>query len=143
MTKFGIVGGISFFIDFTVYYLASQFIPTYIAKSLGIVIATFVNYQFNKHWTWGQKDKNQQRFAKYMFLYLVSGLTNVAANELFLHILPQWELVLNIKQSVNSIAENLFSVKINKFIAVISATLIGMMINFLGQKLWVFTEKEN
>jgi hypothetical protein len=36
----------------------------------------------------------------------------------------------------------IFAVKINKFFAVIFATVVGMIVNFIGQKLWVFKEKQ-
>jgi putative flippase GtrA len=59
LTKFGIVGGLSFVIDISVYYFLSQFLPTSIAKSIGILVATYVNYQLNKYWTWGQKGNDK------------------------------------------------------------------------------------
>lgn len=144
LTKFGIVGGLSFLIDISVYYLLSQFLPTAVAKSLGILVATYVNYQLNKHWTWGQKDSNKGRLAKYLLLYLVSGLTNVATNEFLLYSLPDAELAANlVVPNTNNILKHIFSVKVDKIAAVLGATIMGMIINFLGQKLWVFTEKEN
>ncbi len=144
LTKFGIVGGLSFLIDISLYYLLSQFLPTAVAQSLGIVVATYVNYQLNKHWTWGQKDSSKGRLAKYLLLYLVSGLTNVATNEFLLHMLPDAELAANlVVPNTNNIMKHIFSVKIDKIAAVLGATIMGMVINFLGQKLWVFTEKEN
>jgi putative flippase GtrA len=30
------------------------------------------------------------------------------------------------------------TLKLDKFLAVIGATVVGMIVNFLGQKLWVF-----
>ena len=148
LTKFGIVGGISFGIDFSIYYLLSQYIPTYFAKSISTVLATFVNYQLNKRWTWGQKDRDQQRFVKYIALYLVSGLANVGMNELLLSYLPNAELVVDLKMPFiegHQLAQNwsLLSLKFDKFIALIGATVTVMVLNFIGQKLWVFTEKEN
>lgn len=144
LTKFGIVGGLSFLIDISVYYLLSQFLPTAVAKSLGIIVATYVNYQLNKHWTWGQKDSKKGRLAKYLLLYLVSGLTNVATNEFLLYSLPDAELAANlVVPNTNNILKHIFSVKVDKIAAVLGATIMGMIINFLGQKLWVFTEKEN
>jgi putative flippase GtrA len=80
LTKFGIVGGLSFVIDISVYYFLSQFLPTSIAKSIGILVATYVNYQLNKHWTWGQKNSDKGRLVKYLALYAVSGITNVGTN---------------------------------------------------------------
>ena len=143
LTKFAIVGGLSFFIDLSVYYLLSQTMDTVIAKSLGIVLATWVNYQLNKRWTWGQKNKNKDRFARYIALYTFSGILNVVSNEIFLSHLPIADLTLNLNYPSQNLNTDIFAVKINKFFAVIFATAIGMMINFIGQKIWVFKEKIN
>ena len=141
LTKFGLVGGLSFVIDISVYYFLSQFLPTSIAKSIGILVATYVNYQLNKYWTWGQKDKNKGRLVKYLALYAVSGITNVGTNELLLHYLPNAEFSTNLIFPSNDV-KHLLSFKVDKIVAVLGATLMGMVINFLGQKLWVFTEKD-
>ena len=143
LTKFAIVGGLSFFIDLSVYYLLSQTMDTVIAKSLGIVLATWVNYQLNKRWTWGQKNKNKDRFARYIALYTFSGILNVLSNEIFLSHIPIADLTLNLNYPSQNLNTDIFAVKINKFFAVIFATAIGMMINFIGQKIWVFKEKIN
>jgi putative flippase GtrA len=143
LTKFAIVGGLSFFIDLSVYYLLSQTMQTFIAKSLGIILATWVNYQLNKRWTWGQKNKNKDRFARYIALYTFSGILNVISNEIFLSHLPIADLTLNLNYPGQNLNTDIFAVKINKFFAVIFATAIGMMMNFIGQKIWVFKEKIN
>lgn len=141
LTKFGIVGGLSFFFDLSIYYTLSQFLPTYVAKSVAIVLATIINYQLNKAWTWKQKGRNNQMLAKYVLLYALSGTMNVLSNEFFLMVLPNAELVLNIDYPKQALDVPIFAVKIDKFFAVIFATIMGMIVNFIGQKLWVFEEK--
>ena len=142
LTKFGVVGGLSFMIDLGIYYSLSQFVPTYIAKATAIVLATMVNYYMNKSWTWGKSDKSRQRLFKYLFLYAISGTINVLANEYFLQTLPQAFLSLDIISATN-VTKQLAAVKINKFFAVIIATVFGMIVNFLGQKIWVFKQSSN
>ena len=151
-TKFGIVGGISFLVDMSVYYGMSQFMPTYFAKAAGIMVATLVNYKLNKYWTWestkseGVDKSRNETLKKYLMLYALSGGINVGTNEIMLASLPNWELQLNmVFPAVGDIAANtlggmkqLFAVKIDKLFAVLTATAVGMGINFLGQKLWVF-----
>ena len=129
-------------IDLGIYYSLSQFVPTYIAKATAIVLATMVNYYMNKSWTWGKSDKNRQRLFKYLFLYAISGTINVLANEYFLQTLPQAFLSLDIISATN-VTKQLAAVKINKFFAVIIATVFGMIVNFLGQKIWVFKQSSN
>lgn len=146
-------------VDFFVYYTASQFLPTFIAKSLAIVVATLVNYQMNKRWTWKQSDRSKKRLAKYLLLYLLSGLTNVTSNELLLMWIPNYEFTFNLWDAHGQVTAEAIAnlpnrglemknlifmsvpVKFDKLIAVLGATAVGMIMNFLGQKLWVFTEK--
>lgn len=78
---------------------------------------------------------------KYIMLYALSGTMNVLSNEFFLMILPNAELVLHVDFPQETLNFPIFAVKIDKFFAVIFATLVGMVVNFLGQKLWVFKEK--
>lgn len=153
-TKFGIVGGLSFFVDMFVYYGTDVFLPSYFAKALGIVLATIVNFKLNSMWTWGvKKDTNSGHsnniLKNYLILYAISGSINVATNEWMLSILPDWILQLNLINPVSNLSEikaltrQLFAVKIDKLFAVLLATMVGMMINFLGQKLWVFGKSKS
>jgi putative flippase GtrA len=102
-TKFGIVGGISFLVDMSVYYGISQFFPTYFAKAAGIVVATLVNYKLNKYWTWETKkseigdNSRNETLKKYLMLYALSGGINVGTNEIMLATLPNWEMLLPIQ----------------------------------------------
>jgi hypothetical protein len=87
-------------------------------------------------------------------LYAISGSVNVLTNELLLSVLPDWILQLNVvfpnKLVGDEIIKNtflgskqLFAVKIDKLFAVLTATVVGMMINFIGQKLWVFGKSKS
>lgn len=159
-TKFGIVGGFSFLVDMSVYYGTSVFFPSYMAKAMGIMVATGVNYKLNSLWTWGVKKgenapvQGQSVLRNYLLLYAMSGSLNVLTNELMLKVLPDWILQLNIvfphgyaiaqnAQSALLDSSELFSVKIDKFFAVLVATVVGMMVNFVGQKLWVFGKSKS
>lgn len=159
-TKFGIVGGISFLVDMSVYYGSDVFLPSYIAKAIGIVVATGFNYKLNSMWTWGAKkvsdihEKQPSVLRNYLILYAISGSVNVLTNEILLSVLPDWILQLNVvfpnKLVGDEIIKNtflgskqLFAVKIDKLFAVLTATVVGMMINFIGQKLWVFGKSKS
>ena len=142
LTKFGIVGGLSFAVDLVIYYLLSEWVglPTYISKATSVVSATLFNYYLNTKWTWGQTDKDRGRFARYMLLYIISGILNVGSNELFLHTLPESNINIFFENIELSSTSSLMSLKFHKLAAVILATIVGMVVNFLGQKLWIFKE---
>ncbi len=144
LTKFGIVGGISFGVDVVIYYLLSGLLgwPTILSKTISVVISTMVNYYLNTTWTWGQNQRDKKRFTKYMILYCISGSANVFSNELFLHLLPNSEIALQFFNHENQeTAKELLRLKFDKLAAIILATIVGMIANFLGQKLWVFKQK--
>ena len=145
LTKFGVVGGLCFGLDLALYYFLTEMfgVPTYAAKSISVISATFLNYYLNKTWTWGQSNRDSKRFAKYLALYVVSGSLNVASNEVFLNIIPDREFQMFILDPMASAQKPFLTLKIDKFLAVIGATIVGMIVNFIGQKLWVFKEEEN
>lgn len=142
LTKFGIVGGICFGLDLSIYYGLTEMAgtPTILAKSIGVVMATLVNYYLNKTWTWGQNNRDGKRFARYIALYTISGVLNVVSNEVFLKILPPQEFQMFIMDPLAEVQKPFLTLKLDKFLAVIGATLVGMVVNFVGQKLWVFKE---
>ncbi|MFN7302338.1 MAG: GtrA family protein, partial [Bacteroidota bacterium] len=92
------------------------------------------------YWTWGQRDKSNQRFARYITLYGLSGLVNILSNELFLSIIPNIEMVFSFRAVSGSVNE-LMAIKADKFFAVVLAAGVTMVINFVGQKKWVFTQR--
>lgn len=145
LTKFGIVGGICFGLDLSVYYGLTEFfgMPTFMAKACSVVFATFVNYYLNKTWTWGQNNRDTRRFARYVALYAISGLLNVLSNELFLSILPDNDFQMFIMDKNLAVQKPFFTMKLDKFLAVIGATIVGMVVNFIGQKLWVFNSRDD
>lgn len=138
LTKFGIVGVICFGIDVGVYYGLSQVAPTSVSKFFSFLIGTIANYNFNKFWTWGQSDRDQKRLYKYLILYGLSLTVNVLANEFFLSIIPNNLLEVNIFNDKTGKTMSLVAFKFDKILALIGATAVSMVINFFGQKWWVF-----
>lgn len=65
-------------------------------------------------------------------------MLNVGSNEVFLHILPDNEFQMFIMDPNAKINKPFLTFKLDKFLAVIGATVVGMIVNFIGQKLWVF-----
>lgn len=140
ITKFSIVGFICFGIDLGVYYLCSQFWPTWLSKAVGFGTGIFASYNLNKWWTWGERTRSSTIFARYFSLYGISGLLNILSNELFLSLLPNKEIVVSFRDQQGLIME-FFAFKADKIFAVILATGVSMVINFLGQKKWVFSQR--
>jgi putative flippase GtrA len=145
LTKFGIVGGICFALDLSIYYSLTEGLgfATWLGKGISVVTATTVNYQLNKSWTWGQSPSDNSRFTRYMLLYAVSGMLNVFSNEVFLKILPDNEFQMFIMNKNLLVQKPFFTIKLDKFLAVMGATVVGMVVNFIGQKSWVFKDSSS
>ena len=145
LTKFAIVGAICFGLDLSLYYGLTVMLglPTFVAKALSVISATMFNYYLNKTWTWGQSNHDPRRFAKYVLLYSISGLLNVLSNEAFLKWLPDNEFQMLIIHAEQAVQQPLFTIKIDKILAVLGATMVGLLVNFIGQKTWVFKDLKN
>ncbi len=164
LTKFAFVGGLSFFVDLCCYYGLTELAAweTTLSRIIAIAVATLVNYKLNKSWTWGNTAKSNYSFSakslklgfslsnvrtKYAILYTFSAWVNVMLNRILLKQLPDnyWKIV-SVKTAdlngVNAVQHQLFAIKSDKLIAVLVATVVGMIINFIGQKLWVFANSD-
>jgi putative flippase GtrA len=142
LIKFGISGLTAASIDFFVYYSASSVMPTMAAKALGFLIGTYVTYNLNKHWTWRKKDQDRMRVAKFIGLYAISMVINVMVNEYSLSIIPNNEFLLMMRPEIGDTSE-LFALKLDKVFAFGIATVVSSIVNFLGQKFWVFNQNES
>ncbi len=141
LTKFTLIGFACVGIDLVMYYFTSQFTLSWVAKTLGFLSGTVANYNLNKYWTWKQKDKSQKRLARYLALYGTSMLVNVLANEWFLGVIPNHEFMVQFRDSGGNIIP-LLAFKFDKIMAFILATGVSTVLNFVGQKLWVFNSSK-
>lgn len=164
LTKFAFVGGLSFLVDLSCYYGLTELAAweTTLSRVIAIAIATLVNYKLNKSWTWGNTQKSNYSFSakslksgfslsnvrtKYAILYTFSAWVNVMVNRTLLKQLPDnyWKVV-SVKNAdlngVNVVQNQLLAIKSDKLIAVLVATILGMIINFIGQKIWVFVNSD-
>jgi putative flippase GtrA len=126
--KFGLIGFLAVFVDMGVYYLLLNSFPESIkeiiypeavAKSISFMCGTFVTYNLNKLWTWRKRDHSNSRFAKFMLLYGLSMLVNVAVNTFLLFVLHEYRYILDLPNKY--------------FIAFVGATGTSACLNFAGQ----------
>lgn len=137
VVKFTLIGVSAVMVDLVVYYLLLNVLPDpnsqlltleSIAKTFSFISGTLVTYNLNKYWTWRQSDRSNSRFAKFMVLYAVSLGVNVSVNELVLIMLANIEALAWVPREY--------------FVAFVAATGASAVLNFLGQKHWVFAVKE-
>jgi putative flippase GtrA len=114
---FVISGCIATAIDSLVYCALSAIIPISIAKGMGFLVGTTVAYFNNKYITFKKKERSFKETRAFIGLYAGSLVLNVAVNH----------IVLDKTQMVT--------------VAFVSAALVSMVVNFIGQKFWVFSPR--
>ena len=100
--------------DLLTYYIMLNFLPTNIAKGISFLLGTIVAYIINKYWTFEKKEKSYKEMTKFAILYASTLGANVVTNKVVL---------------------DMFNITILAFLI---ATAVSTVLNFIGQKFWVF-----
>tara|TARA_B110000503_G_scaffold620_1_gene866 strand:+ start:2084 stop:2452 length:369 start_codon:yes stop_codon:yes gene_type:complete len=100
--------------DFVTYYVMLNFLHHDLAKTLSFILGTLVAFVINKYWTFESYEKNYKQIFQFIILYSTTLFVNVVVNRL---VLDFTELV---------------------FLAFLIATGASAILNFVGQKWWVF-----
>ncbi len=101
--------------DLTVYYLLLNFLNHTPAKAISFISGTVVAYVLNKFWTFEQKRRSYSEILRFAMLYMTTLGANIAVNKAILVGSPHWV-----------------------FSAFLAATGMSTILNFIGQKWWVF-----
>lgn len=117
--KFLVGGGSAVLVDALTYALLKQFLNISASKAISYIAGAIIGFIINKLWTFNRRQFNISEVFKYITLYAVSALINSYVNKLVLKI----------------ISSTVF--------AFMCATGVSTIINFLGQKFFVFNKKEN
>ncbi len=154
LTKFTISGLIAVGFDFAMYYGLSNIFHDAamstssvlfslnwndVFKALGFLSGTLITYNLNKYWTWRTPDRNHKRLLNFFILYSVSFIINIAVNKSALGLFHDNELVVMFRDAGDKMSEFL-AFKTDKLFAFILATAASSIVNFIGQKIWVFNE---
>tara|TARA_B110001454_G_scaffold200666_1_gene206471 strand:+ start:318 stop:713 length:396 start_codon:yes stop_codon:yes gene_type:complete len=115
ISRFSVAGLSAVAVDFLSYYSLINYLSYDISKTLSFIIGAVVAYVINKFWTFEKNNLSFKELAKFALLYTFSLILNVYMNKLFLDI-------------TNNIT----------IIAFLVATGSSALINFVGQKWWVF-----
>ncbi|MBP2657680.1 MAG: Arabinogalactan biosynthesis recruiting protein [Firmicutes bacterium] len=115
LLKFLVGGGSAVVTDYSFYYLLINIgIPITIAKLSSFILGSIIGFIINKLWTFESKNLVKIEIAKYAILYIITAYLNVKVNNFFLSI---------------------YNIKI---VAFLFATGTSTVLNFLGQKFFVF-----
>jgi putative flippase GtrA len=114
LKRFLIAGFSAVGTDFITYYIMLNFLHHDIAKILSFILGTIVAFVINKYWTFERYKKNYKQIFQFAILYSTTLFVNVIINR----------LVLDFAEFV--------------FLAFLIATGASTILNFAGQKWWVF-----
>ena len=101
--------------DLLFYYILLNFLSHDISKGISFLIGTIVAYVINKYWTFEKHERSYKEMIRFGILYSITLVANILTNK-----------------SVLDISSEMV------FLAFLSATSVSTVLNFLGQKLWVF-----
>lgn len=139
MGKFGIVGSSNFFVDLGVFNLIIYFssghaepIFSFLAvavttwtvfKAISFLVANVNSYFWNKFWTFEQSktEKVSAEYAQFLIISFIGFLVNVTT----------FSVVFSLRPA--GLAESLWGT-----VGVVSGTIAGLGVNFIGYKFWVF-----
>ena len=118
--SYSMIGIISLLIDIIVYILLSEFflISKSLSKIISFILASINSFLGNKIFTFKLKSYNFREPLKFILLYSVSLIANSSTHDFFLNVF-------------------------DGFMPFIIASIVSIIINFGGQKLWVFRNKNN
>ncbi|MBT6234651.1 MAG: GtrA family protein [Bacteroidetes bacterium] len=140
LTKFIISGILAVGVDFTVYYVLSQFLDPSLSKAISFCSGMVVTYNMNKFWTWKQPEKNNKRLLLFSTLYALALMVNVGTNNIILDALPNYTFSFSLNDEKLDIIKRLV-VGVDKLGAFIIATVASVAITYVGQKYWLFKAK--
>ncbi len=122
VTRYALVGGASFSIDFIVTWAAFQFLPLLAANTLGFVIANAANFVLGHQWVFGRQWQRGQLITMYVSVLGISVVGLILSNFIV------WVLVIQMGSAL--------------LIAKIAATAIVMGWNLLARLTWVYKKPE-
>jgi putative flippase GtrA len=118
VARFLVSGTSAVLTDLGSYYFLIGYFPHHQAKGVSFLLGTIVAFLLNKFWTFNKPDYSSFEIAKFVSLYSSTLLINVGMNSFVLHLLPE-----------------------QLFLGFLTATGTSTVLNFIGQKWWVFSKK--
>lgn len=120
LLRFLVGGGSAVVTDYLIYkLLLYAAIDMSVSKAISYVCGAIVGFVINKLWTFESKGFSQMEIIKYIMLYAASACANAGVNKLIM-----------------------FSFNI-QILAFLGATGVSTVLNFLGQKFFVFAKKSS
>lgn len=114
LIRFLFAGFSAVLVDLVSYYILLNFFNFNLAKTISFIFGSIVAFIVNKYWTFEQYIKNLSEIIRFTSLYSLTLALNIIANRISLVLT---DMVL---------------------LSFIIATTASTIVNFIGQKFWVF-----
>lgn len=141
--RFGVVGALNTLIDYGFFYL---FISTlHLHKSIAQVFSTATamccSFFLNRRWTFEKGGRGStSEIVKFLIVNLVSMVTVIVLTHLFYDI---WHMERLINSALHAVGASVTLEGDGAIMASkVLASLFSLLINFFGNKLWVFSGKK-
>ena len=119
LMRFLIGGGSAITTDYIIYMLLLYAgMAMSVSKAVSYICGAIVGFVINKIWTFESKGFSKMEIMRYILLYVVSACVNAGVNRMVM-------FVVNMQ-----------------LLAFFCATGVSTVLNFLGQKFFVFVKKE-
>lgn len=116
--RFLVGGGSAVLVDWLIYIVLLEVgVGNAIAKSISYIGGAVVGFLINKLWTFESMGFSYTEILKYVILYIFSAVCNASANKIVLHFIQHYAA------------------------GFLCATGVSTVINFTGQKFFVFTKR--
>lgn len=114
LSRFILSGILAVTVDLLTYQMLVNYLNYDLAKALSFICGTIVAFIANKYFTFKKYEKRNKEIWQFALVYVATLTINVAINR----------FVLEVSQIV--------------FLGFLAATACSAILNFLGQKFWVF-----
>jgi putative flippase GtrA len=130
LLRFLVSGFTAVAIDLGVYFLLVMIMSTNLAKGISFISGTFVAFMLNKYWTFEVKERSYLEIVKFITLYAITLAINIAVNKIVLNMALKMDLDFGFRVIPKAY-----------MIAFLCATGTSTILNFIGQKFWVFKQR--
>ena len=114
LVRFLLTGGGTTGLDFILYMIGSQMLPTTPAKVISMMGASILSYCLNKKYTFKNEKKDRSQIIRFYVIFGLNFIANV---------------------SMNQIA---FDITTSRVFGFVVGTVCGLTVNYIGQKFFVF-----
>lgn len=129
---FIVIGVLATLTDFIVYWMLHTVLFYSLAKTISFLSGSIVAYFLNKFITFKQKHHSAREIMRFAALYASTLIINVAVNSLAIILLTQFSSAMKFDFNQINITQTII------VFSFLGATAVSMVLNFIGQKYWVF-----